>query len=81
MLIYLTASLTALLALILYFKTRSSLNSRSTSTAHDPYGLFHLSLNKLPDEDPNAPPKTEWLNMGYWKVCRVERRVVRLCAG
>ena len=34
----------------------------------DPYGLFHLSLNKLPFEDPNSPPETEWLNMGYWKV-------------
>ena len=34
----------------------------------DPYGLFHLSLNKLPFEDPNSPPQTEWLNLGYWKV-------------
>jgi hypothetical protein len=34
----------------------------------DPYGLFHLSLNKLPTEDPNSLPETEWLNMGYWKV-------------
>lgn len=32
----------------------------------DPYGLFHLTLNKLPGED--GDPKTEWLNMGYWKV-------------
>jgi len=36
--------------------------------AKDPYGLFHLSLNKLPGEDPNVPPTTEWLNMGFWKV-------------
>jgi len=33
----------------------------------DPYGLFHLSLNKLPGEAPGMPPKTEWLNMGFWK--------------
>ena len=39
------------------------------STKNDPYGLFHLSLNKLPFDDPNSPPATEWLNMGYWKVC------------
>lgn len=35
---------------------------------NDPYGLFHLSLNKLPFEDPDSLPVTEWLNMGYWKV-------------
>jgi len=34
----------------------------------DPYGLFHLSLNKLPGESPDTDPRTEWLNMGYWKV-------------
>jgi hypothetical protein len=34
----------------------------------DPYGSFHLSLNKLPGESPHADPRTEWLNMGYWKV-------------
>lgn len=34
----------------------------------DPYGLFHLTLNKLPSQDPKLPPATEWLNMGYWKV-------------
>ncbi|KAG6850500.1 hypothetical protein H0H93_012501 [Arthromyces matolae] len=33
----------------------------------DPYGLFHLSLNKLPGEATDSSPKTEWLNMGYWK--------------
>ncbi|TFK41101.1 hypothetical protein BDQ12DRAFT_424626 [Crucibulum laeve] len=33
----------------------------------DPYGLFHLSLNRLPHEDLNTQPRTEWLNMGYWK--------------
>lgn len=39
--------------------------------ATDPYGLFHLSLNKLPHEDANTPPRTEWLNMGYWKKANV----------
>jgi hypothetical protein len=34
----------------------------------DPYGLFHLSLNRQPHDDPRVPPKTEWLNMGFWKV-------------
>ncbi|KAF5374894.1 hypothetical protein D9758_000223 [Tetrapyrgos nigripes] len=33
----------------------------------DPYGLFHLSLNRLPNDDPRELPKTEWLNMGFWK--------------
>ncbi|KAF9056226.1 S-adenosyl-L-methionine-dependent methyltransferase [Panaeolus papilionaceus] len=32
----------------------------------DPYGLFHLELNKLPSDDPHSPPPTEWLNMGLW---------------
>lgn len=41
----------------------------------DPYGLFHLSLNKLPGEDPAADPKTEWLNMGYWKVSKSQHAV------
>ena len=47
-----------LLTLAIWFKMRST----------DPYGLFHLTLNKLPSESPNSPPLTEWLNMGYWKV-------------
>jgi len=34
---------------------------------NDPYGLFHLSLNKSSFEDSDSPPVTEWLNMGYWK--------------
>lgn len=34
----------------------------------DPYGLFHLSLNKLPGESSDTDPRTEWLNMGYWRV-------------
>ncbi|KAF9044767.1 S-adenosyl-L-methionine-dependent methyltransferase [Hymenopellis radicata] len=41
--------------------------SRARNTTGDPYGSFHLSLNELPGENPDAPPKTEWLNMGYWK--------------
>ncbi len=44
-----------LLAVVLAFQMRSA----------DPYGLFHLSLNKL---NANSPPATEWLNMGYWRV-------------
>ncbi|KAJ7619091.1 S-adenosyl-L-methionine-dependent methyltransferase [Mycena polygramma] len=43
------------LILVLWMATRSSA---------DPYGEFHLSLNKLPDEN---VARTEWLNMGYWK--------------
>jgi hypothetical protein len=50
-----------LLTLAVWFKMRST----------DPYGLFHLTLNKLPSESPNSPPLTEWLNMGYWKVGHV----------
>jgi hypothetical protein len=42
--------------------------SMMTKGAGDPYGAFHLKLNKLPGEPSSAPPKTEWLNMGYWKV-------------
>ncbi|GLB36207.1 putative protein with phoX homologous domain, present in p47phox and p40phox [Lyophyllum shimeji] len=38
-----------------------------SKTANDPYGLFHLTLNKLPAEDDSIPPKTEWLNMGFWR--------------
>jgi hypothetical protein len=34
----------------------------------DPYSLFHLSLNKMPGENPESDPHTEWLNVGYWKV-------------
>ncbi|KAG5648042.1 hypothetical protein DXG03_007077 [Asterophora parasitica] len=35
----------------------------------DPYSLFHLSLNKLGED---VPPKTEWLNMGYWQPCSLK---------
>lgn len=49
-------AIASLLAFIFFANKRS-----------DPYGTFHHSLNRLPGEDPDAPPKTEWLNMGYWK--------------
>ena len=51
-----TALLVVLISLAIYLKPT------------DPYGLFHLSLNKLPGQSPDTDPKTEWLNMGYWKV-------------
>ncbi|KAG6812486.1 hypothetical protein H0H92_002593 [Tricholoma furcatifolium] len=38
-----------------------------SKTSNDPYGLFHLSFNQV-GPDTHSPPKTEWLNMGYWKV-------------
>ncbi|TFK57227.1 hypothetical protein OE88DRAFT_110635 [Heliocybe sulcata] len=34
----------------------------------DPYGTFHLALNRLPGEDLESEPRTEWLNMGFWRV-------------
>ncbi|KAG7099276.1 hypothetical protein E1B28_001135 [Marasmius oreades] len=37
----------------------------------DPYDLFHLDLNKLPGQEKTRPPKTEWLNMGFWKDTQV----------
>ena len=52
-------------ALYWYFQSR-----RQPMVVKDPYGLFHLTLNHLPGDDVSAPPKTEWLNMGYWKVNR-----------
>lgn len=33
----------------------------------DPYGLYHLKLNREPGEGDNSMPKTEWMNHGYWK--------------
>lgn len=36
-------------------------------TMRDPYGLYHLALNREPGENRNLTPKTEWLNQGYWK--------------
>ncbi|KAJ3522055.1 hypothetical protein NM688_g8932 [Phlebia brevispora] len=39
------------------------------SLAHklrDPYGSFHIDLNRI-DPAEKGEPKTEWLNMGYWK--------------
>jgi len=53
----LPVTLSIVLALVIYVKSRAT----------DPYGLFHLSLNRLPGENADVDPKTEWLNMGYWK--------------
>ncbi|KAJ6503487.1 S-adenosyl-L-methionine-dependent methyltransferase [Mycena vitilis] len=39
----------------------------ATRSPADPYGEFHLSLNKSNNED---VARTEWLNMGYWKAER-----------
>jgi hypothetical protein len=33
----------------------------------DPYGTYHVRLNILPGE---VDARTEWLNMGYWKVVK-----------
>ncbi|CAL1695955.1 unnamed protein product [Somion occarium] len=38
----------------------------SARKSRDPYGTFHVSLNR-PLEEPRSIPNTEWLNMGYWK--------------
>lgn len=56
------ATIVTLWGILLAYITHSS----------DPYGLFHLSLNKLPGENDEEDPKTEWLNMGYWKVSHHE---------
>uniref|UniRef100_D8PQU5 DUF7053 domain-containing protein n=1 Tax=Schizophyllum commune (strain H4-8 / FGSC 9210) TaxID=578458 RepID=D8PQU5_SCHCM len=40
---------------------------RLSSRGDDPYGLFHLALNRRMGDPINVDPKTEWLNMGYWK--------------
>jgi hypothetical protein len=37
--------------------------------ASDPYGSFHVPFNKIPGGP--DPPRTEWLNMGFWKVQRI----------
>lgn len=59
----LPVTLSIVLALVIYVKSRAT----------DPYGLFHLSLNRLPGENADVDPKTEWLNMGYWKVSGVNQ--------
>ncbi|VDB99618.1 unnamed protein product [Peniophora sp. CBMAI 1063] len=41
-------------------------SSRRTPKANDPYGEFHLVLNKVHSDADR--PSTEWLNMGYWKT-------------
>jgi hypothetical protein len=48
---------------------------RTSGSLNDPYGSFHLALNedyssdKADGRDVNDRPRTEWLNMGFWKVC------------
>ncbi|KAG5220812.1 Snare domain containing protein [Salix suchowensis] len=41
-----------------------------SKTSKDPYDLFHLSLNQIGDDE---PPKTEWLNMGFWRLLATKR--------
>ncbi|KAF8912719.1 hypothetical protein CPB84DRAFT_1742213 [Gymnopilus junonius] len=55
-------------------KMRSKVKTRLGNSTSDPYGLFHLTLNRLPSQDPSLPPKTEWLNMGYWKCSKTKER-------
>jgi hypothetical protein len=43
--------------------------------AADPYGTFHYKLNWVPGQSPTERPKTEWLNLGYWKVSHTQRSV------
>uniref|UniRef100_A0A8H8CPS6 phosphoethanolamine N-methyltransferase n=1 Tax=Psilocybe cubensis TaxID=181762 RepID=A0A8H8CPS6_PSICU len=57
--VFLASGVLLFIALLVLSSTRMRSN--------DPYGLFHLTLNKAPSQDPNLPPATEWLNMGYWK--------------
>ncbi|KAF8168043.1 hypothetical protein B0H34DRAFT_792700 [Crassisporium funariophilum] len=52
---------------LLLLAASSWIRMSSRPASSDPYGLFHLALNKLPEDDPDSPPATEWLNMGYWK--------------
>ena len=52
-----------LIALSIFGVALMRLNSRGD----DPYGLFHLALNRRTGDPTNVDPKTEWLNMGYWK--------------
>lgn len=44
-------------------------------SSNDPYGMYHIGLNVHPGDDPRTAPETEWLNMGYWKVNNLLRRV------
>ncbi|KAF5311828.1 hypothetical protein D9619_003207 [Psilocybe cf. subviscida] len=53
---------TLVVALYWYFVSR-----QRSMGMKDPYGLFHLTLNRISGDDVAKPPKTEWLNMGYWK--------------
>lgn len=56
------------LVLLASFVAPSLILWLSHRTSTDPYGLYHLSLNRLPGQPDDAPVKTEWLNMGFWEV-------------
>jgi hypothetical protein len=44
----------------------------------EPYGSFHIELNRLPGSPKDVAPETEWLNMGYWKVRRAVQSMLWL---
>jgi hypothetical protein len=54
----------ALVSLALFYFNMPEHVSAKRGRLGDPYGSFHLTLN---GGSKNTPPKTEWLNMGYWK--------------
>jgi hypothetical protein len=56
------AMLTLYIAIIVILSVLYYISRRSS----DPYGTFHLSFNRVPGNP--DPPRTEWLNMGLWKV-------------
>lgn len=53
---------------ILIFVIFSVIYMYLAGRASDPYGTFHISFNQVPGS-PDSP-RTEWLNMGFWKVQR-----------
>ncbi|KAI0051694.1 S-adenosyl-L-methionine-dependent methyltransferase [Auriscalpium vulgare] len=68
------------LAVVVLFVVSYMAISRGSS---DPYGTFHLSLNRRPGQI--GLPTTEWLNMGYWEDTEVFREAcealaLRLCS-
>jgi len=56
------ATLTLYIAIFVILSVLYYISRRSS----DPYGTFHLSFNTVPGSP--DPPRTEWLNMGFWKV-------------
>ncbi|KAH9985377.1 S-adenosyl-L-methionine-dependent methyltransferase [Russula compacta] len=50
---------------ILIFVIFSVIYMYFAGRASDPYGTFHISFNQVPGS-PDSP-RTEWLNMGFWK--------------